>query len=179
MTETQQLSMWDNDGPAGETTGGENPQQVKTKKPEAEDAHVLVTQELMKQLRANARRGSEVPPVLKIFSPAGSATWLILSIEKDEDTMFGLCDLGMGFPELGYVSLQELRETDVPIRLRINGENEVKLSLPLERDLYFQPTHALEVYTEASRKHDCITEQHEQLDEASQRCDVRKRTRRR
>jgi integrase len=44
--------------------------------------------------------------------------------ELDSDGLaFGLCDLGMGEPELGYVSLTELRT--------VRG----KLGLPIERDL--------------------------------------------
>ena len=46
-------------------------------------------------------------PVVKYFTPFGGATWLISEID-DENMMFGLCDLGMGFPELGYVHLQDL-----------------------------------------------------------------------
>jgi hypothetical protein len=39
---------------------------------------------------------------------------------------FGLCDLGMGEPELGYVSLTELRA--------VRG----KIGLPVERDEHFE-----------------------------------------
>ena len=46
-------------------------------------------------------------PVVKYFTPFGAATWLISEID-DENMMFGLCDLGQGFPELGYVHLQDL-----------------------------------------------------------------------
>ena len=55
-------------------------------------------------------------PVVKLFTPdAGrrtpdaGATWLLTEIDPDDhDHAFGLCDLGMGMPELGWVSLQEL-----------------------------------------------------------------------
>jgi hypothetical protein len=41
-------------------------------------------------------------PVVKLFTPWGGANWLLTEIEPDEpDLAFGLCDLGMGFPELG------------------------------------------------------------------------------
>ena len=50
-------------------------------------------------------------PVIKLFYPAGSGTWLLTEIQPDDlDLAMGLCDLGMGFPEFGTVSLQELAE---------------------------------------------------------------------
>ncbi|WP_426127674.1 DUF2958 domain-containing protein [Pararhizobium sp. PWRC1-1] len=45
--------------------------------------------------------------------------------------MFGLCDLGMGEPELGYVLLSELEE--------IKGPG----GIPIERDLNWSPTKPL------------------------------------
>jgi hypothetical protein len=51
------------------------------------------------------------PPVLKLFTPDAAATWLISEVDPDDpDRLFGLCDLGLGFAELGYVSLAELSE---------------------------------------------------------------------
>jgi hypothetical protein len=47
-------------------------------------------------------------PVVQYFA-GGSAIWLITEMDPDDhDRLFGLCDLGHGSPELGYVSLQEL-----------------------------------------------------------------------
>lgn len=40
-------------------------------------------------------------PVLKLFNPAGPAIWLIYAMEADGNTLYGLCDLGFGEPELG------------------------------------------------------------------------------
>lgn len=38
------------------------------------------------------------------------AIWLIASMNPmDEDTLYGLCDLRLGYPELGYVRLSELQ----------------------------------------------------------------------
>jgi hypothetical protein len=45
----------------------------------------------------------------------------------DDDTMYGLCDLGMGYPELGYVSLSELQSLKFP-----------PFNLGVERDLHFK-----------------------------------------
>lgn len=92
------------------------------------------------QLLENSRR-EDAWPVVKLFTPDGSATWLLSEIDpEDEDIAFGLCDLGMGFPELGYVSLAELRT--------VRG----KLGLPVERDLHFKPIKSLVEYADAASK---------------------------
>ncbi len=48
-------------------------------------------------------------PVVRLFLPGTSAVWLLTELNADNlDIAFGLCDLGLGFPELGYVSLMKL-----------------------------------------------------------------------
>ena len=42
--------------------------------------------------------------------------------QDDDFIMFGLCDLGMGFPELGYVSLNELQAITGPLGLGIERD---------------------------------------------------------
>jgi hypothetical protein len=45
-------------------------------------------------------------PVVKLFTPDAQATWLLSELYPgDPDVAFGLCDLGMGFPELGDVRI--------------------------------------------------------------------------
>jgi hypothetical protein len=80
-------------------------------------------------------------PVLKIFNPTGAATWLLTEIVPDSggDTLFGLCDLGMGEPELGYVSRVELESIRVRFGLR------------LERDLHFKASQTIGAYAAAAR----------------------------
>ena len=74
----------------------------------------LLTKQIRERLIRNyelqqAGNGSiDFRPVVKLFNPIGGATWLITEMDKDE-MMFGLCDLGHGFPELGYVYLPELQ----------------------------------------------------------------------
>ena len=80
-------------------------------------------------------------PVVKLFTPDGNATWLLTELNPDIDLAFGLCDLGLGQPELGYVSLLELAAVRGP------------LGLPLERDLHFAPTRTIAAYAELSRQH--------------------------
>ena len=63
-------------------------------------------------------------PVVKLFTPDAQCTWLLIELGND-DIAFGLCDLGMGTPELGFVCMREIRELRGP------------LGLPVERDLHF------------------------------------------
>ena len=94
---------------------------------------------------SNAPAEPDFPPVVKLFTPDAGATWLLSEIDPDDaDRCFGLCDLGLGMPELGYVSLSELAA--------LRG----KLGLPVERDLYFTPTKSLSAYAEEARAHGSI-----------------------
>ena len=117
----------------------------------------LVTPELREQLIANGKRREEDHvPVVKFFNPVGAATWLITEMDPDEnDHLFGLADLGMGFPELGSVSLSELQGYRSP------------LGLGIERDLYFRPRYPLSVYTEAARSAQRIVETGPELEDAA------------
>src|SRR5207302_11076963 len=83
----------------------------------------------------------DFPPVVKLFTPDGACTWLLSEIDPENpDLAFGLCDLGMGCPELGSVSLSELAA--------VRGG----LGLPIERDLHFRAYKTLTAYAdEASR----------------------------
>lgn len=77
----------------------------------------------------------DLTPVVKFFTPDGSATWLITLSEPDEpDLLYGLCDLGLGYPETGYVRLSELASARGP------------LGLPVERDRHFKATKPLSGY---------------------------------
>lgn len=68
---------------------------------------------------------------LRYFA-GGSAQWLIAEYDPHSLIMFGHCDLGLGFPEWGYVSLVELCE--------LQARTPQGLPLYAERDLYFTPT---------------------------------------
>lgn len=105
----------------------------------------LITDAQRAQLLANGRRTIENEdfdplPVVKLFTPDASATWLLTEIDPDdEDHAFGLCDLGQGFPELGYVSLAELQS--------VRG----RLGLPIERDLHFEADKTISAYAREAR----------------------------
>lgn len=98
-------------------------------------------------LLANGRlsaAGEELDPrpIVKLFTPDANATWLLSELDPDHpDLAFGLCDLGLGEPELGTVSLRELAS--------VRG----RLGLPIERDVHFRPDKPLSAYTREARLH--------------------------
>lgn len=106
----------------------------------------LITDEQRFLLLTNGRESLQNPnfdpaPVVKLFTPDAGATWLLTEIDPDDhDHAFGLCDLGLGEPELGWVSLQELAA--------VRG----RFGLPIERDLHFRAEKRLSVYTRDARR---------------------------
>ncbi len=122
----------------------------------------LITDEIHKSLLANgAERARDHVPAVKFFDPCGAATWLITQMDPDEpDILFGLCDLGMGFPELGNVSLSELQN--------VKG----RLGLGIERDLHFVGRYPLSVYVEAATAQGGITTIPSLLDAAAARLGI-------
>ena len=122
----------------------------------------LVTAEQRQRLIDNWNlEGDALRPVVKILSPVGSATWLIASMNpRDEDTLYGLCDPGLGYPELGYMRLSELQSTIVGVPPTGSA------ALGLEQDLYFKPSHLLSAYAEAARQNRAITDNANLLDAA-------------
>lgn len=105
----------------------------------------LITDEQRQQLLANGNataggRRDDHYPVVKLFTPDASATWLLTELEPaDGDTAYGLCDVGLGAPELAHVKLSDLEA--------IRGPNK----LPVQRDLYFKPKHRLGEYAARAR----------------------------
>jgi hypothetical protein len=93
------------------------------------------------QLLVNALADSnDSYPAIKLFLPDGAATWLISEVDPDDpDRLFGLCDLGLGFPELGYVSLKEITALRGP------------LGLAVEWDAHFVAEKPLSVYADEAR----------------------------
>ena len=105
----------------------------------------LITDEQRAQLLANGRARTEGQdldplPVVKLFTPDAHGTWLLTELDpEDGDTAYGLCDLGLGLPELGTVRLSELASIRGPLKL------------PIERDLYFIAQRTLSEYTRLAR----------------------------
>ncbi len=77
--------------------------------------------------------GMDAPVGMKIFNPCGAESWYLTEYDAETDTAFGWCDLGWGCPELGYVSMAEMRAIKGP------------LGIGLEVDLYFGPKTLKEV----------------------------------
>ncbi len=118
----------------------------------------LLTKKHRERLLKNGRnRDQDHPPELKVFNPTGAATWLFSELDEDDDTLFGLADLGFGTPELGYSSLAELAAV------------RVRFGLGLERDMHFRPKFPLSVYTKAARAAGRIVERGPELAAAAER----------
>ena len=103
--------------------------------------------QLRRTLAQDGKTGLDFIPVVKLFTPDAGCTWLLTELDPDApDIAFGLCDLSMGFPELGSVRISEIAA--------VRGV----LGLPVERDLHFAATHTLSVYARAARNAEAITE---------------------
>jgi len=92
----------------------------------------LITKEIWKKLPAlgttDGKQDDQVTVHVKMFTPDAGATWFITEADPVTGRLFGLCDLGLGFPEIGYVMLSEIEA--------VRG----KLGLPVERDLHWKGT---------------------------------------
>jgi len=101
---------------------------------------LLFTKAERRQLLLNGQRSAagkdiDPPPVVKLFLPDGAAAWILTELDPAEPSRaFGLCDLGLGSPELGYVDLNEL--------CRLRGF----LKMPIARDVYFIADRPLSAY---------------------------------
>jgi hypothetical protein len=72
---------------------------------------MVLTAAQMRQLvknHENRKPAEEARPVVKFFDPCGAATWILTELDPEDGVAYGLCDLGQGYPELGYVSLIEM-----------------------------------------------------------------------
>lgn len=113
---------------------------------------LIATKEQMRRLEQNSalnrtkdgasrERGvTDHKPVIKLFG-GGACTWLLTEYDVSTDCFFGLCDLGMGEPELGYVSKGELEEIKFP-----------PFGLPIERDRFFEADKTLTAYADIARR---------------------------
>lgn len=90
--------------------------------------------------RSLANEHFDPMPIVKLFTPDARATWLLSEIDPNDHTRaFGLCDLGLGSPELGWVSLGELAA--------VRG----RLGLPVERDRHWRAERSLSCYAAEAR----------------------------
>ena len=120
---------------------------------------MLLTKDLTRKLIDNGTNAyhaimddgatADCQPVVKFFAPWNACTWIITELEMDQadngeleptGRLFGLCDLGMGYPELGYVTLTELTAVQGPLGLKI------------ERDRHWHANASLSAYADAARE---------------------------
>lgn len=98
----------------------------------------LFTRDIDKKLFAQYPKGASLENqvvVAKIFNPYGAGRWYLLNSDpSDPDYLWAIVQIN-GEPETGSVSRKQLEN------IRVKPFN-----LPLERDLYFSPINALELY---------------------------------
>jgi len=126
------------------------------------------------QLLTNGRsRRDDHVPVAKLF--LANATWLLSECDPDAPLLtMALSDLGFGFPELGWIDLQELEITFmVPVRMTIVYDDQqpttrtVRMPMRIERDAHFEGRWPISVYAQAARHERRIVERGEALERAS------------
>lgn len=120
----------------------------------------LLTDEQYQKLVENGmpeNRDRDHPPVVKLFLRGAPCVWLLSELDcEDPDIAFGLCDLGLGFPELGYVRISELEELKIPFD-----------GFQVECDVHFAPSFPMSVYLEAALMCSEITEVPIDLEQAA------------
>ena len=72
-------------------------------------------------------------PAVWVFTPDAGADWLVWEYDPTDGMAFGLCDLGLGFPEIGSVVMTQrnvgYEDRDIVETLRSGS-----LGLPVEVD---------------------------------------------
>lgn len=100
----------------------------------------VLTAAQYKQLVANhENRAENAQPVVKLFHPFSPATWLLSELDPETGIAFGLCDLGFGTPEVGYVSLHEIMSLGV-----------------VNRDLHFKSDKTIMEWLDHANKHGLV-----------------------
>ena len=105
-----------------------------------EDVQQLVINWEEQQPLKGTREERDFKPVCKLFLPWTSGTWLLTEMCPEDGLAFGLADLGMGTPEIGYISLDEIYEVRGPGGLRV------------ERDIHWEASKTLSEYATEARQ---------------------------
>ena len=94
----------------------------------------LMTKEIKEQAEKQYKQGSDMEQkvVAKYFDPVGSWKWFLMNKKKDDDYCWGI--VKGNEVEMGSFSMRELEDIHLPFGLGI------------ERDLYFEPMKASEVW---------------------------------
>lgn len=97
----------------------------------------LIPSDLREELLSNGRRsaaGERIDPfpLVRLFTPGASAIWLLTELDPtNPDRAFGLCDLGLGCPELGYVLLSELEGLQAAAGIEVKRDTGYRADRPL------------------------------------------------
>jgi hypothetical protein len=76
---------------------------------------------------ARARGESIDPqPVVKLYTLDAGAVWLLTELDADGDRAYGLCDAGLGSPDLGHVSLAALEAMRGPRGMRVAADSQFR-----------------------------------------------------
>ena len=91
------------------------------------------------------RKDHDPQPVVHLYLTETSHQWLLTEID-DDDIAFGLCDLGAGCPELGYVDLHEVLATALSV------SSKSRRNIELCRNPAFRAIAPLSEYAEQARR---------------------------
>ena len=96
----------------------------------------LLTKSITEKATKQYDRGSDMEQmvVAKFFNPVGSWTWYLMNMAENGDYCWGIVD-GHAV-EMGSFSIKELEDLQLPLGMKI------------ERDLYFEPVKASELWKE-------------------------------
>lgn len=94
----------------------------------------LLTKAITKKALSQYNMGSDMDQmvVAKYFNPTGRGIWYLMNMAEDNDYCWGICHIYEW--EIGSFSLKELDSIKLPFGLKI------------ERDLYFKPVKAIELW---------------------------------
>ena len=99
----------------------------------------LLTKSITEKAKEQYDKGSDMEQMIvaKFFNPVGSWTWYLMNMADNGDYCWGIVD---GFAvEMGSFSINELEEQKLP------------LGMTIERDLYFEPMKAKDVWEQLNK----------------------------
>ena len=96
----------------------------------------LLTKSITEKAKEQYDEGSDMDQMViaKFFNPIGNGTWYLMNLADDEDYAWGIVDLFA--VEVGSFSMRELQGIQLP------------LNMGIERDKYFEPMPANELWKE-------------------------------
>ena len=68
---------------------------------------------------------------MKLYTPDAGAAWLLTELGADGDEAFGLCDAGLGQPELEHIRLSALASMQGPRGLPVAADSHFVARQPL------------------------------------------------